>query len=118
MPLKMGHHWHISETPLKWRFAGVSIMGEREREGEGEGERERERERERETAQCLHTNLLFWLGFLEYRKSVNQSCYKVLLSMRTPNTNVSCASAFVRQSRTFHSIKALRTFYQMHTFLN
>ena len=40
---------------------------------------ERERERERETAQCLHTNLLFWLGFLKYRNtmfgSVNQSCY-------------------------------------------
>ena len=36
-----------------------------------------ERERERETARCLHTNLLFWLGFLEYRNamfgSVNQS---------------------------------------------
>ena len=39
----------------------------------------KERERERETAWCLHTNLLFWLGFLEYRnamfRSVNQFCY-------------------------------------------
>ena len=25
MPLKMDHHRHISETPLKWRFAGVSM---------------------------------------------------------------------------------------------
>ena len=31
---------------------------------------------------------------------------------------VSCASAFVQQSRTFHSINALHTFYRMHTFLN
>ena len=23
---KMDHHWPISETPLKWHFAGVSIM--------------------------------------------------------------------------------------------
>ena len=27
-------------------------------------------------------------------------------------------SAFVRQSRTFHSINALRAFDRMHTFLN
>ena len=27
-------------------------------------------ERERETARCLHTNLLFWLGFLEYRNTM------------------------------------------------
>ena len=25
MPLKMDHHRPISETPLKWRFAGVSM---------------------------------------------------------------------------------------------
>ena len=104
------------------------------------------REREKETARCLHTNLLFWVGFLEDRNtmfgSVNQSCYncfrilsyqglrlsnrkvdttnpsmvKMLLPMRIPNPNLSCASAFVRQSRTFHSINALRTFYHMHTF--
>ena len=34
--------------------------------------------RRAETARCLHTNLLFWLGFLKYRNtmfaSVNQSC--------------------------------------------
>ena len=23
MPLKAGHHRHASETPFKWRFAGV-----------------------------------------------------------------------------------------------
>ena len=35
-----------------------------------EVERERERERERETAWCLHTNLLLWLSFLEYRNTM------------------------------------------------
>ena len=25
MPLKIDHHRSISETPLKWRFAGVSM---------------------------------------------------------------------------------------------
>ena len=80
------------------------------------------RERERETARCLHTILWFWLGFLEYRnamfRSVNQSCFTTA-SHEDPNPNLSCASAFVRQSRTFHSItcNALRTFYHMHTFL-
>ena len=29
-----------------------------------------ERERERETARCLHTNLLLWLSFLEYRNTM------------------------------------------------
>ena len=37
---------------------------------------------------------------------------------RTQNPNLSCASVFVRQSRTFHSINVLCTFYRMHTFLN
>ena len=34
-----------------------------------------ERERDRETASCLHTNVLFWLGFLESETQflVNQS---------------------------------------------
>ena len=40
------------------------------------------------------------------------------LPMRTQNPYLSCASAFLRQSRTFHSFNALRTFYRMHTFLN
>ena len=26
IPLKAGHHWSASETPLKWRCAGVPIM--------------------------------------------------------------------------------------------
>ena len=26
MPLNVGHHRPASETPLKWRFAGVPIM--------------------------------------------------------------------------------------------
>ena len=75
-------------------------------------ERESKREGERETARCLHTILLFWLCFLEVW--VSQS---ILLQLH-PNPNLSCPSAFVRQSRTFHSINALCTFYRMHTFLN
>ena len=71
------------------------------------GERERERERERETARCLHTNLLFWLVFLEFWVSQSAS-----------DENPISKSAFVRQSRTFHSTNVLRAFYRMHTFLN
>ena len=26
MPIKVGHHWSTSKTPLKWHFAGVLIM--------------------------------------------------------------------------------------------
>ena len=72
----------------------------------------------RETAQCLYTNLLFWLGFLKYRNTMFGSVDQSLLPMRTQKSNLPCASTFVRQSRTFHSINALRTFYRMHTFLN
>ena len=28
IPLKVGHHRPASETPLKWRFAGVPIMAQ------------------------------------------------------------------------------------------
>ena len=52
----------------------------RESERERECARARERVRERETARCLHTNLLSWLGFLEYRNTVNQSCYNCFRS--------------------------------------
>ena len=57
------------------------------------------------------------VGFLKISKHnvwVSQSILLQLLPMRTQNSNLPCASAFVRQSRTFHSI----TFYRMHTFLN
>ena len=63
----------------------------------GRKSRERERARERETARCLHTNLFVLACFLEYR--VSQSILLQLLPMRTQNPNLSCASAFVRQSR-------------------
>ena len=57
------------------------IAGRKSRERESVCEREREcvceRERDCTVFGCLHTNLLFWLGFLEYRNtmigSVNQS---------------------------------------------
>ena len=26
IPLSASHHWSASETPFKWRFAGVPIM--------------------------------------------------------------------------------------------
>ena len=41
---------------------------------------------------------------------VSQSILLQLLPMRTQNPNLSCASAFVWHSRTFHSINALRIF--------
>ena len=28
LPLKAGHHWLASETPFKWRFAGVPMMAQ------------------------------------------------------------------------------------------
>ena len=28
IPLQVGHHWPASETPFKWRFAGVPMMTE------------------------------------------------------------------------------------------
>ena len=69
-----------SDDLLDPNYLRTLIAGRKSRE------RERERERERgETARCLHTNLLFWLVFLEYRNtmfgSVNQ------LPMRTQNPN-------------------------------
>ena len=27
-PLYAGHHWPASETPFKWRFAGVPLMAQ------------------------------------------------------------------------------------------
>ena len=49
--------------------------------------------------------------------SVNQSCYNCF--RWGPKTQTyRCASALVQQSRIFHSINALCTFYRMHTFLN
>ena len=70
-------------------------------------ERERERERERDCTVFAHESFaLAW--FLRISK-VSQS---ILLRW-----GPTCASAFVRQSRTFHSINALRTFYRMHIFL-
>ena len=60
-------------------YACLSLIRQTLIAGRKSRERETERDRERETARCLQTNLLFWLGFLEYRKamfrSVNQSCY-------------------------------------------
>ena len=62
--------------------------------------------------------LTWFLKISKHNVSVSQSILLQLLPMRTQNSNLPYASAFVRQSRTFHSINALRTFYRMHTFLN
>ena len=78
--------------------------------------RERERERERDCMVFAHKSfvLALILRISKHNVCVSQS----ILPMRTQNPDLSCASAFVRQSRTFHSINALCTFYRMHTFLN
>ena len=61
--------------------------------------------------------LAWFLRISKHNVWVSQSILLQLLPMRTQNPNLSCASAFVRESRTFHSINALCTFYRMHTFL-
>ena len=68
---------------------------------------------------ALESFVLAWfLRISKHNVWVSQSILLQLLAMRTQNPNLSCASAFVRQSRTFHSINVLCTFYRMHTFLN
>ena len=74
-------------------------------------ERESVRERERDGTVFAHKSfVLAW--FLTISK------HNVWVSQSIQNPNLLCASAFVRQSRTFHSINALCTFYRMYTFLN
>ena len=76
--------------------------------------------RERDCTVFAHESFVF-VWFLRTSKHnvwVSQSILIQLLPMRTQNPNLSCAAAFVRQSRTFHSINAMCTFYRMHTFLN
>ena len=86
----------------------------------GRKSRERERERERDCTVFAHESfILAWFLRISKRNVwVSQSILLQLLPMRTQNPNLSCASAFVRHSRTFYSINALRTFHRMHTFLN
>ena len=71
-------------------------------------ERERERERERDcTVFAQESFVLAWfLRISKHNVWVSQSILLQLLPMRTQNPNFSCASAFVRQSRTFHSFNA------------
>ena len=69
-----------------------------------------------ETARCLHTNLLFWLGFLKYRNtmfgSVNLSCYNCF--RWGPKTQTYRAHRLLH-GKVGHSTVS---FYRMHTFLN
>ena len=79
--------------------------------------RKREREREsvcervRDCTVFAHKSfvLAWFLRISKHNVWVSQSILLQLLSMRTQNPNLSCASAFVRQNRTFHSINALCT---------
>ena len=68
-----------------------------------------ERERERGCTVFAHESfvLAWFLRISKHSVWVSQSILLQLLPMRTQNPNLSCASAFVRQSRTFHSINAL-----------
>ena len=72
------------------------------------GRKSREREREREcTVFAQESFVLAWfLRISKHNVWVSQSILLQLLPMRTQNPNFSCASAFVRQSRTFHSFNA------------
>ena len=68
---------------------------------------------------ALESFVLAWfLRISKHNIWVSQSIVLQLLVMRTQNLNLSCASAFVQQGRTFHSMNVLCTFYRMHTFLN
>ena len=84
------------------------------------GHKRRERERERDCTVFALESFVFacFLKISKHNVWVSHSILLQLLAMRTQNPNLSCASAFVRQSRTFHSINVLCTFYRMHTFLN
>ena len=135
--------WHASERRqcLKCSFQRVVIIGRKvgldynswyaclpliRHAGRSSGSKlqtliaERERERERDCTVFAHESIvLAWFLRISKRNVwVSQSILLQLLPMRTQNPNLSCASAFVRHSRTFHSINALRTFHRMHTFLN
>ena len=76
--------------------------------------------RERDYTVFAHESfaLAWFLRISKHDVWVSQSILIQLLPMRTQNPNLPCASAFVRQSRTFNNINALCTFYRMHTFLN
>ena len=78
------------------------------------------RERERHLTVFAHESfvLAWFLRISKHNVWVSQSILLQLLPMRAQNPNLSCASALVRHSRTFHSINALCTFHRMHTYLN
>ena len=71
----------------------------------GRKSKERERERERDCTVFAHESFVldWFLRISKHNVWVSQSILLQLLPMRTQNPNLSCASAFVRQSLTFHS---------------
>ena len=98
------------------RSSGSTLQMQTLIAGERERERERRRERERERLQGVCTRFFCFGLFLRILKlKVSQS---ILLQSSAFDEDPKRASAFVRQSRTFHSVNALRTFYRMQTFLN
>ena len=66
-------------------------------------------ERERGCTVFAHETfvLALFLRILKHNVWVSQSILLQLLPMRTPNPNLLCASAFVRQSQTFHSVLSI-----------
>ena len=146
-PSGSAHGMHLKEgTCLKCSFQRVVIIGRKVRRdynswyaclpmirhaGRSSGSKlqtliadRKSRERERDYTVFAHESfVLAWFLRISKRNVwVSQSILLQLLPMRTQNRaqnpNLSCASAFVPHSRTFHSINALRTFHRMHTFLN
>ena len=79
----------------------------------------RARESERETAR--HTNLLSWLGFLEYRNQcLGQSIGNLVTtaSDEDPKPKLIVLIGFCTAKSDIPQYNALCTFYRMHTFLN
>ena len=95
--------WYVSLPLIRHvgRSSGFKLFASRK-------SRERERERERDcTVFAQESFVLAWfLRISKHNVWVSQSILLQLLPMRTQNPNFSCASAFVRQSRTFHSFNA------------
>ena len=80
------------------------------------GRKSREREKERLHGVCTR---IFCFGLVSLNRKhnvwISQSILLQLLPTRAQNPNLSCASTFVRQSRTFHSI--MFTYFLSHAHI-
>ena len=99
--------WYVSLPLIRHvgRSSGFKLFANFD---SGRKSRERERERERDCTVFAQASfvLAWFLRISKHNVWVSQSILLQLLPMRTQNPNFSCASAFVRQSRTFHSFNA------------